>query len=73
MSSSLDDLRLVGEDGITGTDRDAAEGGDGLAIEFFNSQQDVGFVHGLKVQIGSNDTVAVDDRTTHVGSDFRGV
>src|SRR6266704_3823161 len=66
-------LRFVRENSITGSDRDAAEGGDGLAVEFLDTKQDVGFVHRLEVEVGADDAVAVDYGTAHVCADGRGV
>ena len=67
------DLGFVVEDRVTGADRDAAEGGDDLAVELFEPEQDVGLVHGLEVEVGADHTVAVDDRPAHVGPDFGSV
>lgn len=69
----LSERSFVVEDGVTGSNRDAAEGGDGLAIELLDTEEHVGFVHRLEVEVGSDDTVAVDDGPTHVRTDLRGV
>src|SRR5216684_4767157 len=73
MMCSLRDSGFVGEDGVYGANRDAAEGGDGLAVELFQTEEDVGFVHGLEVEVGPQDTVAIDDGPAHVSADHWGV
>src|SRR5262245_56712405 len=73
MGRSLGHAGFVVEDGIAGTDWDTAEGGDALAIELLKAKQDVGLVHRLEIEVGADDTVAVHNRTTHVGSNFRRV
>ena len=61
---------FVVKDRIAGANRDATERRDGFAIELLDAEEHVGFVHSLEVEVGSDDTVAVDDCSTHVGSDF---
>lgn len=69
----LRERSFVVEDGVTGSNRDAAEGGDGLAIELLDAEEDVGFVHRLEIEVGTDDTVAVDNRAAHVGTDLGSV
>src|SRR5258705_5523576 len=66
-------LSFIVEDCITGPDRDATESSDDLAVEFFETKQDVGLVHRLEIKVGANHAVAVDDNSTHIGPDFGGV
>src|SRR5882672_6935031 len=70
---SLNHLGFVRENGVHGADGDATEGGDGLAVELFETKQDVGLVHRLEIEVGPDDTVRVDHGATHVGADHRGV
>src|SRR5262245_38444730 len=59
-------LCFVVEDRITSPDGDAPECSDWLSIELLNPKEYVGLVHGLQVEVGSDDTVAVDDGSTHI-------
>src|SRR5216684_8231026 len=69
MLRSLRDGCFVGQDGVYGANRDAAEGGDGLAVELLEAKEHVGFVHRLEVEVGAEDAVAVEDRPAHVSAD----
>ena len=66
----LCDLSFVAQDGIAGSDWDASERGDGLTIELLDAKQDVGLVHCLEIEVGTDHTVGVDCRATHVGADL---
>src|SRR6266403_1416498 len=66
-------LGFIVEDCITGPDRDATEGGDDLAIELFETKQDIGLVHCLEIEVGTDHAVAVDNHTAHIGPNFWGV
>ena len=39
-------------------------------MEFLEAKQDVGLVHGLEIEVGSNDAVAVDGHVALVGTNF---
>jgi hypothetical protein len=64
------DVRFVIGESVASADWDTPKGSYWLALELFDSEQDVRFVHGLKIEIGADYAVGVDDRSTHVGSDF---
>src|SRR5215469_434743 len=72
MRDSLD-CAFVVEDCVAGSNGDSPKGGDGDTVEFLNTKENVGFVHGLEVEVGSDDTVAVDDGASHVRADFRSI
>src|SRR5262245_36454081 len=67
----LHHLCFVVKDSVTGPNRDAPERRDGLAIELLNPEKDVGLVHCLQVEVGSDDTVAVDNGSTHICPNLR--
>src|SRR5215831_14141363 len=64
---------FVVKNGVTGPDWDTTERRDRFAIELLDTEEHVGFIHRLKVEVGTDDTVAVDDRAAHIGSNLRGV
>ena len=64
---------LVVEDCVTSTEGDASEGSDRFAIELLNPKKDVGFIHGLEIEVGPKDAIAIEHQAAHTGSDFRGI
>src|SRR5262249_14381408 len=66
----LRDSGFVVEDGVAGPDRDTPKRRDRLPVELLDPQQNVSLVHGLEVEVSSNNTVGVDNRTAHVCPDF---
>src|SRR6516162_3821504 len=73
MVSSLGNLDFVVQDRVASSDGSPTESRDGLPVELLNPEEDVGLVHRLQIEIGPNDTVAVDDRAAHIGPDLGGV
>src|SRR6185437_8137409 len=61
----LHHLCFVVEDRINGADREATERGHDLTIPLLETQQDVGLVHCLQIEIGADDAVAVDHHAAH--------
>jgi len=57
------------KDRVASANRDPAERGDDLAVELFEAEKNVGFVHRLEVEVGADDAVGVDD---HAGPCWRG-
>src|SRR6516162_6147415 len=58
------------DESIARPNRYASERGNWLSFKLLNPEQDVSLVHGLEIEIGTDDAVAVDDRATHIRPDL---